>query len=149
MKSRKGFLLAEEALKLVIALIAIGVLIYFLISLYLSYSTNKNLEFAKASLVHMIAKHEEGVTEVDIYNPYGWKISSWSFGNLPNSCTNLGWENCLCICPEKWRKGEIEECDKHGYCLKSNLEVITDGIEIKGNPLKLKIEGKVLSKNEA
>ncbi|MBU2053230.1 MAG: hypothetical protein KJ721_03230 [Nanoarchaeota archaeon] len=143
MKNRRGFLLAEEILKIVIALITISFLIYFLVSLYASYSTNKKLELAKASLEHLISEAEAGATEVEIYNPLGWWLYSWVAYDLPNSCSNLGWVKCLCACPEKSRKGPIEECSSYGVCLQSKFELVED-VQIKKPSVKLKIQdGKI------
>lgn len=97
--NKKGFLLVEETLKIVIALISITFLVYFLVSLYTTNQNNKNLELAKASLEHLIGEVNSDVTQVEIYNPPGWVIISWPFkGERPNSCSNLGWVNCLCVC---------------------------------------------------
>ena len=45
LKNKKGFLLAEETLKIILAVIAIGFLAYLLFSIYKSGSDSKNLEF--------------------------------------------------------------------------------------------------------
>ena len=43
---KKGFLLAEETLKIILAVIAIGFLAYLLVSIYFNYRENKDLEMA-------------------------------------------------------------------------------------------------------
>lgn len=158
MKNTRGFLLAEETLKIIIAVICLALLAYFLVSVYLKSSEDEDLELAKASLEHLIS--EAGTGEVEIYNPDGWVIISWpqvseqSFVNKyslgiigeeagktlkPLSCENLGWEKCICIC-----KGDgAGDCDKNGVCRESVLETGREGIKIKP-PLKLKIsDGKI------
>jgi hypothetical protein len=129
MKNKKGFLLAEETLKIVIAVICMGFLVYFLTALYMSNKDSKDLELAKASLQHLVDEINAGRTEVEIYNPspssfstqvkfIGWKISSWSsVSEMPNQCSNLGWNNCICFCKEDFLDDEREECDKTGVCL--------------------------------
>ena len=54
MKCKKGFLLVEETLKIIIALISLIFLVYFLVSLYMANQNAKNLEWAKSSLNHLI-----------------------------------------------------------------------------------------------
>ena len=98
-KNRKGFLLAEETLKIVIAVIAIGFLAYFLVSLYFSFRNSEKLEQAKETLPFLISEIDAGKTSVDIYNPVGWALLSWQPENqIPKSCSNLGWNSCICIC---------------------------------------------------
>jgi len=145
MKSKKGFLLAEETLKIVIALICIGFLVYFLASLYFNSKGDNGLELAKASLQNLISEADsgQGTANVEIYNPSGWFITSWVSGNLPNSCS-MEWENCLCIC-----NGDTKDkCDKEGVCLESSYTV-GNPIEIKKPlPVKLNINEGAITKNE-
>jgi hypothetical protein len=139
---KRGFLLAEETLKIILAVIAISFLAYFLISLYLSNQDSKNLEFAKASLAHIVEEINSGKTEVEIYNPKGWHISSWEEGT-PLSCSNIGLDSCLCICDGK----NAEDCDDKGTCLESEFSIEGD-IKIKDPPITLMIDqvNKMLSK---
>ena len=67
MRNRRGFLLAGETLKIIIAVICIGFLVYFLISLYLTSKNSKDLEFAKESLNYLSDEIEDGKTEIEIY----------------------------------------------------------------------------------
>lgn len=140
-KNKRGFLLAEETLKIIIAVIAISFLIYFLTSLYLKNQESKGLELAKASLENLISSIDLG--EVLIYNPEGWFIISFPYSNeRPNSCLNLGWENCLCICKDKWFSGRPNDCDKAGRCMESDLKVLNDEIKIENPPIKILINKK-------
>ena len=132
---KRGFLLAEETLKIILAVIAIGFLAYFLISLYLSNQDSKNLEFAKASLSFLVKEINDGKTEVDIYNPKGWHISSWQEG-LPLSCSNIGLDSCLCICDGK----DAEDCDNKGICLENDFNMGEGSIKIRDSPITLMID---------
>ena len=165
MKGKRGFLLGEETLKIVIAVICIIFLVYFLTSLYFANKNKKDLELAKASLNHLVEEInslEKGeIKEVEIYNParlkhleylrVSWFILSWPLeGYIPNSCSNVGWENCICICKAKIEnpKRFVERCDKRGVCLESDF--IVEGrnpIEIVNPPLILRIdyENKMIS----
>ena len=123
--AKKGFFLAEETLKMVLALIGLGILIYFLSSLYSANKDSKNLEFAKSSLDYLADQINIKNQKIDIYNPTGWLITSWPrkidvsflfFGyfypkteeRMPRYCLNLNWANCICICNDKkasdWKK---------------------------------------------
>jgi len=97
--NKRGFLLGEETVKIIIAVICLVVLFYFLVSLYLA-NKDKDLELAKASLEHLVADINSGKTETEIYNPSGWGIASFSTKDekKPIVCLNKNWNNCLCIC---------------------------------------------------
>ena len=63
-KNRKGFLLAEEVVKIIIAVIAIGLLSYLFFSLYNLNSTTTYLELAESSLEHIIQELNSGRDEI-------------------------------------------------------------------------------------
>ena len=149
--NKKAFLLAEETLKIVIALISISFLIYFLSALYFTNKASKDLEFAEASLQHLIDEINLGSIEVEIYNPEGWVISSWphkvlkgiigfreEVNDIPNSCSNLGWKSCICFCGDTSILNlEGEDCDKKGICLESEYGIEGNVIELEDIPLNL------------
>jgi hypothetical protein len=141
---KKGFLLAEETLKIILAVIAIGFLAYLLFSLYQANKDAEDLELAKASLNFLATEINSERAQVEIYNPEGWFISSWpSEGGMPLSCSNLGWENCICICGESLNPFDsaAEECDAAGACLENAYELdLTEKIEIKEPPVTLDID---------
>ncbi len=132
--NKKGFLLAETTLKVVIAVIGIGFLIFLLVSIYMSNQNSKDLELAKASLEHLVEEVNAEITEVEIYNPRTgsmplrtfWYLFTWPTGGdsiSPLSCSNLNWEHCVCICGvgsfKGWSKqGMADICDEKGICLK-------------------------------
>jgi len=157
LKNKKGFLLAEETLKIVIALICIGFLIYLLASMYFNYQKNKDLELAKASLEYLVGEinsmKEGDVKEVEIYNPVRLWISSWPYQNekfLPNSCEILGWKNCICICSnlnwdekiksvftsKSYLESIAEECSNWA-CVEIQKKIIVGESEINQFPIKI------------
>jgi len=162
LKDRRGFFLAEETLKMVLALIGIAVLIYFLTSLYLADKDSDDLEFAQASLEHLTEQVGLKIEEVEIYNPDGWVILTWPRNiergplggavaeGMPKSCFNLNWENCICICKDKYFSDLDKDCDKMGYCLENRDEfsIGGSGIEIEEPSIKLNIdyESKLISR---
>ena len=148
MKNR-GFFLAEETLKLVLAVICIGVLVYLLVSIYFNNQNEKDLELAKASLESLVAQINAGSSEAQIYNPGEWVITSWpndyiagiilkeKLNGKPLSCENLGWASCLCIC----KSNSPGKCDDMGTCLENSQGfMIANSIEIKNPPITLNID---------
>lgn len=142
--NKNGFLLGEETLKIVLAVIAIFFLVYLLVSLYYAGRKSKDLETAEASLNHLIEQvdsmKEGEIGEVEIYNPKGWWLISWPYSDIiPNSCSNIGWESCICICDSRsigeffqGERGFAESCDD-SICLESDFIV-------EGEENKIKIE---------
>jgi len=127
--NKRGFLLAEETLKLVIAVIAIGFLVYFLVSLYFSSQSSKELGQAESSINFLMNEIEAGKTAVDIYNPKNWWILS-SNGEL-------------CICKDN----QYASCNEKGVCEISEF-AIEAGIKIENPPITLNInqESKTINK---
>ncbi|MBU2503437.1 MAG: hypothetical protein KJ879_00060 [Nanoarchaeota archaeon] len=144
-KNKKGFLLAEETLKIIVAVIAIGFLAYLLFSIYGANQDAKNLELAKASLDSLETAINTQQTEVMIYNPKGWWIASWPYSDegttlMPNSCSNLGWENCLCIFPAGWttfRPNGYKQDSDNGACAQMPKETIVSPDSGSQAPLKI------------
>ena len=127
MKNKKGFLLAEETLKIVVAIICLIFLIYLLGAIYSSNVSARKIEEATETLSRMntlISSLEEGESESqDILDPTGWHLYSFVEGEKPNSC--LG-HSCLCICDNVLTTlitSQSEKCDDKGVCLDvENLE---------------------------
>jgi len=118
MKNKKGFLLAEETLKIILAVISIGFLVYFLTALYFANQKNEDLEQAEASLERIekiINSVGEKSESQDIF-PQGWYLFSFTEKGKPNSCAG---KNCICICDNvlDFSNRQITECNKNGACL--------------------------------
>ena len=172
--NKKGFLLAEETLKIIIALISLGFLVYFLGALYFANQDSKELEQAKASLEFLVKEINDGRKEVTIFNPEAggntlWQVVFFDASKrnfLPNSCTNLKADSCACICGPKVTDFAFSEealvgiCDSYGACGKLNeiytteglgwIEKNVDGYEyafpLEDLPLTLKIKEKTISR---
>ena len=116
MRNKKGMLLAEETLKIVIAVIAIGFLAYFLVSLYFSNLDEKNQKQAEATLERVSEIISNNSGEVRAINPAGWYLFSFTELEKPNSCAG---KNCLCICDNviDILDRQITECSDVGRCL--------------------------------
>jgi hypothetical protein len=158
-KNKRGFLLGEETLKIVIAVIAIFFLVYLLVSLYYASKKSKDLELAEASLNHLIEELNAKSPEIEIYNPKKWSVTSFPqkiFNQelIPQICTDNNWENCLCICSTPTSGTMLKTCSdkREGICLENEFTVIGgagNNIEIKP-PLILTVDydNKVIIKIE-
>ena len=156
-KDKKGFLLADETLKIIIALIAIIFLAYFLTQLYFAKVNGDKLQQANALLtgsqeslkIIMSSLNESGTHIKQVIEPSGWYLFSFSDGDTkPNSCAG---DNCLCICDNAWDingrfNRQEKECDKNGACLVEKDLGKFDRIEITGEVKNInitKIGGKI------
>ena len=140
--NRQGFFLAEETLKIVIAVICVGVLVYLLASVYFNNQNEKDLGLAKASLENLVEQINVRSSETQIYNPGGWSILSFPYENgKPLSCSNVEWSSCICICKGSWFGSNLDNCDDMGTCLENSQGfMIANSIEIKNPPITLNID---------
>lgn len=145
-------LLVSETLKLVIAVICIGFLVYLLAMMYYSGGEEKEKQDATSlidRIENMALELKEGnSSEVNGLVPADWVIVSYAGAEQsPNECAGI---NCICICKTSMWKNRISECNSNGVCfiaeeLYPNPEIkIKDGgatdIEIyrKGGRLRMK-----------
>jgi hypothetical protein len=132
MKNKKGFLLGEETVKIVIAVICIAFLVTLLVLVYLSATGTQKTREATLSIENVIQPEIEKLNEGGeantngnlIQNPAGWYIFSFVDGDKkPNSCIQ---ENCICICQNiliNVFDRQIKSCDEKGICYPvSNLK---------------------------
>jgi len=144
-KNKKGFMLGEETLKIIVAVICMIFLIYLLGAIYSSNISAKKIEEARdvlSRIESIVSSLEEGgIENQDIPNPKGWHLYSFVDKEKPNSCLN---ENCLCICGNSFIemiKSQSKKCDEDGACLTiSNLITPDINLEIKGSDEFLFIE---------
>ncbi len=126
-KDKRGFLLAEETIKILIALVALIFLIYFLVSIYSAKVNGEKLKYAEDLIdrfkteFNALSNVGEEVKEIDVFNPKGWYIFSFASSEIakPNSCAN---QNCVCICDNVLWEGlkknrQQNECSEKGVCL--------------------------------
>jgi hypothetical protein len=158
MENKRGFLLAEETLKIVLAVVCIIGLGYLLVSLYFSYSNSQDLKVAKGALDRLIISLNDKEASYDIIGPNSarkWYVISWPYeGLMPESCVNLGVQNCICICKNgandvltSWtNSGFLSDCNDLGYCLSYSKNILvsdSDGVRsriiVTSSSLKLKM----------
>jgi hypothetical protein len=129
-KDRRGFLLGEETLKIIISVIAMIFLIYLLASLYYNSSKNKDLNLAKESVEYIVKEAKIGSEEIQIYNPEKWFIL-----NHPEE------SGFLCICKT------LVSCDVEDNCIDSEI-IVNWHIKIDEIPLILELNENVLTKKQ-
>ncbi len=143
--NQRGFLLAEETIKIIIALICVVFLVYLLFSLYNSRNAGQDREQALASLKLIDDGVEKKISQLEIFNPKDFFLLSWpEAGELPSKCSNLGWENCLCICKTKfYHRNNVanfaKDCEG-GECIEVGEKIILPdslGIKIENPPINL------------
>jgi len=143
-KNKRGFLLAEETLKILVAVICLIFLSYILIALYNSNTSAKKLDEAKNVLSRVetiiLSLNEGTIESQDIPYPKGWHLYSFIGEEKPNSCLN---SNCLCICDNvliEAIKSQAKKCDEKGACLVvPNLVTADMDLEIIGAEELLRI----------
>ena len=124
MRNKKGFLLAEETMKIIIAVISIGFLAFLLVSLYFALKS-PGQNYAKDSLNHILSEVKAQRDQIQIYNPENWWIVT---------ITSVD-KSFLCIC----EKSDGIDCFSKGSCESSDLTV-RDPIEITKPPLNLNVD---------
>lgn len=141
-KNKKGFLLGEETLKILVAVICIFFLVYLLAAIYKSTSGDKKIGqasevfFGENGIEDIISSLGEGEDrEKDIIDPSGWHLYSFVGEERPNSCLN---QRCLCICEKVFVsqiQSQAKKCDDKGKCMpsprlaSSNLDIKIGGAE--------------------
>jgi len=128
MKNKNGMLLASETLKMILALIGIGFLVYLLAAIYFSSEDTKNLAHADASIDYIkkvlenIGQDPSFVGEMYGVNPHAWSLFGFVNGLKPNQCVG---QSCLCFCDHVredygvyiWEDRQESECSEDGLCL--------------------------------
>lgn len=132
MTNKKGFLLGEEGIKLILAVIAILFLIAFIVFLYNTFSKNEDLDEAKASLEYLVAQIDSGSFQAEVFNPVSWGFVSYSSEeNMPKFCSSLGWEKCVCMCKVG---GNVHTA--HLACLVTNKDITCLENDFTVNPVE-------------
>ena len=119
--NKRGFLLADETLKIVVAVICIVFLVYILVAVYNANTSDKKIKDARdvlSRIDNITSLIKEGETESqDIDNPSGWHLYSFVEQERPDACLNT---NCLCICQKpliELLKSTAKKCNEDGACL--------------------------------
>lgn len=134
----RGMLLVEETLKIIISVIAIGFLIYFLVSIYFSKIQGDEIIQAQADINKLNIAIRAGTASEILNNPVGWNVFSFVGAQIPDACAK---EKCLCICKKNlfdvnifglYDNTQFKECNEDGAC------VAVKGLENLKNPIEIK-----------
>jgi len=127
MKSKKGFMLGEYTMKIIIAVLCIILLLYLLFSLYSSFTDKQNFSKAEATLNRLFEimsdakKKSPEPVQVSLVNPSLWKLIIYNGVERPEACV----KNCICLCEDIrirdrlklfWAPDQIEKCNIRGVC---------------------------------
>ena len=124
--NKRGFLLASETVKIVIAVICIIFLVFFLTQLYFSKVAEEKGRQAASTLINSTGSIKTFVDDVKtnkipktyfFQNPVAWYVFTFTgTEKKPNSCSNI---NCICICEDvaDYFDRQITYCDEDGACL--------------------------------
>jgi hypothetical protein len=131
MKNKKGFLALETVIKVTIAVISIGILLYLGTQLFNIFIDQNNLEKAQAHMdeieriINNLEEEGGGEREYLLLSPRKWALIAWptnyfySTGgelaipieyketDIPDKCKASNWEKCLCFCEYSERKQNI------------------------------------------
>jgi len=151
MKNKKGAidLLSGETLKVLLAVLGIGILVTLVVNIWYALSGDSNYAKAEASLNNVIyaeiQRINSGETEnpsgIMVPNPSGWDIIGFTENIKPNSCVG---EKCICICDVYFfdtEKSQATKCDNEGICQVVENLVKFDKIKIAsaGTALSIKL----------
>jgi hypothetical protein len=122
MRSKKGFLLGEYTLKIILAVLVLVLLFYLLFNLYSFQKDSQNKSDADASLTLItgkLAAAKQTSQPIVLLKPSEWVLLSYakSESSKPGICK----ESCLCICEKAGTitgliNNQITKCDKTGSC---------------------------------
>jgi hypothetical protein len=117
MMNKKGEILLPETLKIIVAVLCIGILILLAFKLGSIYTQNGKVEQARAvmdELIGVVNGLEEGdIREVVVLAPSGWALTGWPASSgeeispekrdilNPSVCERNDWKNCICLCDTK------------------------------------------------
>lgn len=142
--NKRGMLLAEETLKIVISVIVISFLVYFLANLYMGKLKDDTIKKSDQLLINSdesikntLDSLNDGESKRLSLQEISYLGDQWHLigfvGNSekPNAC--LG-KNCLCICNDVVSEDffkQAEECNKNGICtIAANLKNEEINIEL-------------------
>jgi len=128
MSNKRGFLLAEYIVKIIIALIVLGFLIFLLTALYFSQVKSNKLKQANTILLNSTGSLRQTISglaqdEIGTFvlnTPIGWYfLTFFDIKETPDKC---GGQDCVCIC----NGDSAEYCQKEGACFIVRLYYYND-----------------------
>ena|SRR3989338_1442271 len=140
--NRKGDLLGEETLRVVIAIAAILLLILLLFNIYATFSNKPKIEKARALAERVEGKIGEafssGESREILLEPQGWILLNYGNGE-PDTCAG---RNCFCICEKDgFFESQLDSCNEDGICRVTDRNLDFSEIEIEGNEIIFESKG--------
>jgi len=125
--NKRAFLLGEETVKIIVAVICVVFLVAILASIYFSATGSQKSKEAQ-SIVNGENGLAKEITRINsdgtpneqgflIPNPSGWYLYSFTGDKKPNLCAGA---NCICVCGNvlvDLFNAQTKECDKKGVCV--------------------------------
>lgn len=162
--NKRGFFLAEETMKIILAVICLGFLLFVLGKMYYSYTLDKEVQQAKDTLARVEKEINsmkgDDERKIVIYGPVlkeklinflkqvdWWMLVSFSSGDKPKFCTEKEWNNCLCICKNSLFEGvpvagksTKEKCDETDLCVYFSGKTLSPkSIDLKSLPITIPV----------
>jgi len=150
--NKRGNMLAEYTLKVIIAAMSLLLLIYLLFALYSSFTQKQNFDRAEATLDGLDEKMidarnlNEKQSHV-LLEPNGWVLLSYTSGKKPDECQ----DNCICLCEAKgtgswkrayiWAQDQIEKCNLRGVCKDYSEDLSDFEIELDETDVEVEFKG--------
>ena len=122
--NKKGMLLAEYSLKMIIAILALLLLIYLFSVWYSSLIDKQNFQRAEATLGDLKDRMVDAKKNIQVFpllEPNSWKLISYTGPVLPEAC----FKNCICLCEDVkwtdkakvfWIPTQLDKCNVRGVC---------------------------------
>ena len=157
MKKSKKAMVAQEVLRIVIAVACIFLLVYMAVKLYEIFTLKGDLEKARAELANIGGKIDVVMKEADsntngtasteylLLSPQNWMLTGWPYQSSSSAvnvqyCISQGWKKCLCMCDvgvirvatiyKATPSNVAESCDANKVC----IEVKADSLKV--NPTR-------------
>ena len=137
MKTKKGFLMGEYTVNVLIAILALLALSVISYQTYSTVRGKTDLEKAEGHLENIMRKlenlREGGAEKYFLYSPKDWNLILWPLPksgdfSVPKRCSDSGLDRCLCICPDDFFL--IKSCDDFGACMEvpyKEVEMVKGG----------------------
>jgi len=146
-KSKKSMMIAEEVLRIVLAVACIFLLVYISAKLYSIFIAKGDLDKARAELDNINGIINLGLQDTSanvivgrdylLMTPQEWVLTGWPYGNIyPEYCASRGWKKCLCMCDvhqgiigkillNAARPDKIaESCTKNQICIEITADIL-------------------------
>jgi len=151
--NKKGNLLGEYTLKIIISAMALLLLLYLLFVLYSTFTDKQSFARAEATLESLNEKmadareNQTGSESIPLLEPNGWRLISFapslSAADKPDKCQ----KNCICLCEDEdtawklwWAKDQIEKCNIRGVCKNYDAGINDLKIELRKD-VEVKFQG--------